>query len=86
MVQEESKKKQRAIQVDLMIIGNCEVGKTSIVQKHCNNRFNQKVLRTVGAASLQTKYTKQEGKMCTVKIWDTAGQERYNALVPTFFR
>jgi len=40
MVEKKNKKPNKTVQVDLMIIGNSEVGKTSIMHKHCLNRFN----------------------------------------------
>jgi small GTP-binding protein len=69
----------------LLIIGDSFVGKTSILDRYANNRFNSNYLATIGLEN----FTKDEvinGKTVRIKIWDTAGQEKFQSLTKGFFR
>ena len=69
----------------LLIIGDSNVGKTSLLIRYSENKFNSHYLATVGI----DYYSKNEtilGKNVRVKVWDTAGQERYKSLTNGFFR
>ena len=69
----------------MLIIGDSFVGKTSILDRYANNRFNSNYLATIGLEN----FTKDEvinGKTVRIKIWDTAGQEKFQSLTKGFFR
>ncbi len=69
----------------LLIIGDSFVGKTSILDRYANNRFNSNYLATIGLEN----FTKDEvinGKTVRIKLWDTAGQEKFQSLTKGFFR
>ena len=71
--------------VQLLIIGDSSVGKTSILTRYSNGTFKEDYIATVGL----DYYSKNEilnNKTIHIKIWDTAGQERYKALTQGFFR
>ena len=63
----------------LMLLGDAQVGKTSMILKLIGNEFNDSQLTTVGKESYiyQININGQELKM---KIWDTAGQERFRSM------
>jgi small GTP-binding protein len=69
----------------LLIIGDSTVGKTSILYRYSEDKFNAQHLATVGI-DFYTKDEKILNKIVRVKIWDTAGQERYKSLTNAFFR
>jgi small GTP-binding protein len=69
----------------LLIIGDSTVGKTSILYRYSEDKFNAQHLATVGI-DFYTKDEKILNKVIRVKIWDTAGQERYKSLTNAFFR
>jgi small GTP-binding protein len=69
----------------LLIIGDSTVGKTSILYRYSEDKFNAQHLATVGI-DFYTKDEKMLNKVVRVKIWDTAGQERYKSLTNAFFR
>jgi small GTP-binding protein len=71
--------------IQLLIIGDSEVGKTSILYRYANNQFSSFYLATVGIDYF-TKDDVIDNKKIKVKIWDTAGQERYKSLTTSFFR
>ena len=71
--------------VQLLIIGDSTVGKTSILSRYTNGDFNPHYLATVGLDFFK-KDEVFDGKTIRIKIWDTAGQERYKSLTQGYFR
>jgi small GTP-binding protein len=68
-----------------VLVGDSSVGKTSILNRFVNNRFNPSEPNTVGA--LYESYTSSRlGHEVEVQIWDTAGTEQYRSLTPVYFR
>ena len=68
----------------LMLIGNSNVGKTSIIKRFCKNKFINSFISSVGI-DFETKYVKIGDKTINLQIWDTAGQERYKVLAKNYF-
>ena len=56
------------IPINLIMVGNSEVGKSSLALRYVVGTFNENVSFTCGAARLH----KQVGNY-SVNIWDTAG-------------
>ena len=71
--------------VQLLIIGDSTVGKTSILSRYTNGDFNPHYLATEGLDFFK-KDEVYNGKTIRIKIWDTAGQERYKSLTQGYFR
>jgi len=76
-------KKKEAFKVTLL--GESEVGKTSIATRVSRNQFYPSLDRTLGAAFV-TRSIDLDGKQIRLEIWDTAGTERFKAVVPLYFR
>lgn len=72
-------------QFKIVLLGEGCVGKTSLVLRYCQDKFNDKHLTTLQASYL-TKKLNIEGKRVNLSIWDTAGQERFHALGPIYYR
>ena len=70
--------------IRIMLIGNSNVGKTSIAKRYCKNQFNQNYISTVGI-DFVTKYIKVGQKTINLQIWDTAGQERYKVIAKNYY-
>ena len=74
-------------QIQIIILGNGAVGKTSIINQYIEKKFQEDHLATLGLDFAQQKYiTKEDGKEIPIKIWDTAGQERFKTLTQSFYR
>ena len=71
--------------VKLVIVGDADVGKTSIVTRYVSGAFDPDSKTTVGAACTE-KELKFDGTEYLLSMWDTAGQEAYRNLVPMYFR
>lgn len=69
----------------IVLLGEGCVGKTSLVLRYVENKFNEKHLTTLQASYLCKKLN-ISGKRVTLNIWDTAGQERFHALGPIYYR
>ncbi|XP_013773242.1 ras-related protein Rab-21-like [Limulus polyphemus] len=69
----------------VVLLGEGCVGKTSLVLRYVENKFNDKHFSTLQASFLNKKLN-IAGKRVSLAIWDTAGQERFHALGPIYYR
>ena len=69
----------------LVILGEGRVGKTSILSKYFNKKFNQGEKSTINR-SFYEKKVKYQGKEVQLKFWDTAGQEQFNAISTMYYQ
>jgi small GTP-binding protein len=69
----------------LIILGEANVGKTSILDQWLNGTFNEDTAPTIGAG-LSTVPLMVDGTVMTFKIWDTAGTEQFRSVVPMYCR
>jgi small GTP-binding protein len=67
----------------IVIVGDSDVGKTSIIRCFDEQTFDSSQNPTVGASFL-SKTVMVNGSPVILNIWDTAGQERYRSLIPTY--
>lgn len=68
-----------------MITGDSGVGKTNLLSKYVNNRFQENTKATIGV-ELTTKTLLIDGHNIQNQIWDTAGQERFRAITSAYYR
>jgi GTPase SAR1 family protein len=60
--------------IQLIILGDGAVGKTSMIKQYSNKEFSNDHIVTIGLDYASVKYTtKINNKVVPVKIWDTAG-------------
>ena len=69
----------------LLIIGDSEVGKTSVLSRYTKDIFNLNYLATAGIEFF-TKDDNIDNKIVRIELWDTAGQEKFHSLTAAFFR
>uniref|UniRef100_A0A7S3FSY3 Ras-related protein Rab-7b n=1 Tax=Strombidium rassoulzadegani TaxID=1082188 RepID=A0A7S3FSY3_9SPIT len=73
----------------IVILGDCSVGKTSIIQNYIRKNISQVYKPTIGADFHSKRLEimdNDELKSVTLQIWDTAGQERFQSLGRAFYR
>ncbi|MHA1300556.1 MAG: Rab family GTPase [Candidatus Helarchaeota archaeon] len=63
----------------MVLFGNEAVGKTSLVQKYINNRFEEEYISTLGYNVFE-KTLEFDGYIVTLMIFDIGGQERFEEL------
>jgi len=71
--------------VQLIIVGESVVGKSSILCQYTENKFNVNGISTNGI-DLYIKNEVLNGVPIQVKIWDTAGQERFQSQTNSMFK
>uniref|UniRef100_W5NJL9 Calcium release activated channel regulator 2A n=1 Tax=Lepisosteus oculatus TaxID=7918 RepID=W5NJL9_LEPOC len=69
----------------IVLVGNCSVGKTSLLRRFCDDRFFPGTSATVGI-DYSVKTLTVENSQVALQMWDTAGQERYRSITKQFFR
>ena len=78
--------KTKTLEVKIVLLGNINVGKTSIASRYCKNSFNEHHINTIGGAYQQQKVVLGNGAMVKLHIWDTSGQERFRAMTNLYYR
>ncbi|XP_047202618.1 EF-hand calcium-binding domain-containing protein 4B isoform X4 [Girardinichthys multiradiatus] len=69
----------------IVLVGNSSVGKTSLLQRFCDDRFHPGTCATVGI-DYSVKTITVDNSQVALQMWDTAGQERYRSITKQFFR
>ncbi len=73
------------IRFKITVIGDGQVGKTSLIQKFTKGSFKKDYIKTIGAQF--SIYDKEiNGDMIRLLFWDIAGQDDFNFLRPYFYR
>ena len=65
--------------IPLMLLGDSQVGKTSLTLRLTKNTYDDSLLTTLGKESY-TYQVNLHGHNVKMKIWDTAGQERFKSM------
>jgi Ras-related protein Rab-23 len=69
----------------ITVIGDGEVGKTSLIKKFTKGSFKEDYIKTIGAQF--SKYDKNiDNDEITLFLWDIAGQDEFHFLRPSFFK
>mmetsp|Transcript_1590 Transcript_1590/g.2627 ORF Transcript_1590/g.2627 Transcript_1590/m.2627 type:complete len:198 (+) Transcript_1590:198-791(+) len=73
------------LEIKVCIIGDTNVGKTSLSTRYCHGEFPGNSTPTIGASFLQRRVIVDNTEM-SLQIWDTAGQERFRSMAPMYYR
>lgn len=71
--------------VKLLILGDSGVGKSSILVRYTEEKFNHSHIATIGL-DFKTKTIEIEGKQLEMQIWDTAGTEKFRVITKTYYQ
>jgi small GTP-binding protein len=71
--------------LNIIIVGETGVGKTSLLNRYTQEEFIEKTRPTIGVDYLIKLHT-INGKKLNVRFWDTAGQEKYKAICKKFYK
>ena len=72
------------INVKILIIGDTNVGKTSLLLRYIDDYFPDKHMATIGV-EYRVKAIEYRGFKIKLQLWDTAGQERFHSITKNFF-
>lgn len=69
----------------VVLVGDSQVGKTSILHTFMKGEFEENQKNTVGSVFHQL-VRRVNNRNIVIQVWDTAGQERYKSLGPIYYR
>lgn len=69
----------------IVMIGNMNVGKSSILSQFLDNAIDLNLINTIGI-DFKGKSIEVNGRKIQLQLWDTAGQERFMSLTPSYCR
>jgi small GTP-binding protein len=69
----------------VVVAGDGTVGKTSLVRRFCEGKFEQTRVATIGV-DFQTKVVELPQRTVKLSIWDMAGQDRFQVIRSGFYR
>jgi len=69
----------------VVVAGNGNVGKTSLIRQFCEGKFEQTRVATIGV-DFQTQTVDLAGQTVKLSIWDMAGQDRFEVIRAGFYR
>lgn len=79
--------KQTVDKFNLMVIGDEEVGKTTILERYFNRKFNSERKKTIGVEYYLKNYTDPNSDLTySIKFWDTAGQEKFRSVTKHYYQ
>ncbi|KAF5393942.1 hypothetical protein D9757_000313 [Collybiopsis confluens] len=76
----------QGIDSKIVIMGNSGVGKTSLLHRYTQNKFDPKNTTSTSGAFFVTKKVNINGFKVRLQLWDTAGQERFRSMAPMYYR
>ena len=71
--------------IKILTLGDTMVGKSSIVLRFSDDKFDENVFATIGI-DFKTKYIKVRDASVKVLIWDTAGQEKFRNIAKQYYK
>ena len=69
----------------ILLIGSSHVGKSSLLVRFCDDKYNEYYVSTIGV-DFKLKTMAIDNELVKVQIWDTAGQERFKAITTSYYK
>lgn len=73
------------VQIKLLLLGDSGVGKTSLMSRFSEDKFNMSQLSTAGV-DYKSSYMDMGGKRVKCQVWDTAGQQRFHVITHSYYK
>lgn len=77
---------EHGIDAKIVVMGNTGVGKTSLLHRYTQNKFDPRNMTSTTGAFFVTKKVHVDGLKVRLQLWDTAGQERFRSMAPMYYR
>ena len=68
-----------------ILVGDADVGKTSLLLKFADNKFPENYQATIGV-DFRIKTITRKGYKIKIQVLDTAGQERFHSITKSYFK
>mmetsp|Transcript_53152 Transcript_53152/g.47790 ORF Transcript_53152/g.47790 Transcript_53152/m.47790 type:complete len:225 (+) Transcript_53152:86-760(+) len=72
--------------VKILVIGDHNTGKTSIVRRYVYKQFDEYSVEATIGMDIASKHVRVDDMTLKVQLWDIAGQDRFIGLAPTYYR
>ncbi len=69
----------------LCVVGDSGVGKTSLIRRYADKKFDDSYLPTIGADFTIKRVEIEPGHFATLQIWDMGGQQMFQAIRNHYF-
>ena len=76
---------EKIIEYNIVLLGNSNIGKTSIFNRLSKETFSEKLLSTVGC-EMAPYYIKYKNRIFRLNFFDPSGQERFQSITKGFLR
>jgi len=73
------------LSLKILLIGDSQVGKTSLLLKYTEHVFPVEHIATIGV-EYKDKFIVKDNYNIRLQIWDTAGQERFHSITKNIYR
>ena len=81
----QKKEEKKEYMFKMVIIGDAATGKSSILRRYCENKYEENYVCTIIEFQLKI-IPLSNGKLVKLQIWDTAGQERFTLMTEAYYR
>ena len=87
MLEDEASEEDQKIKLSLkiLLIGDSQVGKTSLLLKYTEHIFPEEHIATIGV-EYKDRFIIRDNYNIRLQIWDTAGQERFHSITKNIYR
>jgi len=72
--------------IKVIIVGNGQVGKTSMMNRYTRGVMTDKYKKTIGTDFCEKTIELKNGESVKLMLWDTAGQEMFSQLTKQYYR
>ena len=79
------KNQQKKNTIKIILLGNQNVGKTSLISIYSGKKFSEDTISTIGSDFIYEKINIDNTEY-TIQLWDTAGQEQFRSLNKIYFK
>ena len=85
-IRPQEKDTKKTLEAKVVLLGDANVGKSSIAQRFCKNVFSNKHIATIGGAYLQQRVVLDNGEVMKLHLWDTGGAERFRSIANLYYK
>ncbi|CBY08421.1 unnamed protein product [Oikopleura dioica] len=78
-------REEHDLSLKILLIGDSGAGKTSLLLRYSNNKFESSMIATIGI-DFKIKTIVVKGKRIKLQVWDTAGAERFRTMTQSYYR
>jgi small GTP-binding protein len=71
--------------IKLLLIGESSVGKSCLLLRYAENKFQESFYTTIGI-DFKIKHVTIDNQPARLQVWDTAGQEKFRTITKAYYR